>query len=135
MPSMRARIHAITLDCRNHELVGRFWAAALGWADDPENPNTTGDPEWLLVSPDGAVHLLFQQVPEAKTAKNRMHLDLEPEDMTRDKMVERLIGLGATIVSDHRKPDGTGWVTMADIENNEFCVLRSAAERRPTAVD
>ncbi|MCI0687970.1 MAG: hypothetical protein L0Y54_12130 [Sporichthyaceae bacterium] len=61
--------------------------------------------------------------------KNRMHLDLQPQDRTRDEEVERVIGLGATLVDDHRKPDGTGWVVLADREGNEFCVERSAAER------
>jgi predicted enzyme related to lactoylglutathione lyase len=127
------RIQAITVDCHDPERVGRFWAEAFGWQDDPENPNAPGDPEWLLVSSDGA-HVLFQPVPEPKTVKNRIHLDLQPEDSTRDETVDRLIGLGATLVGDHRTTDpsgtdGTGWVTLADIEGNEFCVVRSTAER------
>jgi predicted enzyme related to lactoylglutathione lyase len=68
-------------------------------------------------------------VPEGKIAKNRMHLDLIPTTRSRDEEVERLLGIGATLVEDHRKPDGTGWVTLADPEGNEFCVERSAAER------
>jgi predicted enzyme related to lactoylglutathione lyase len=68
-------------------------------------------------------------VPEAKTAKNRMHLDLAPEDRTRDEEVQRVVGLGARVVEDHRNPDGSGWVWLADPEGNEFCIERSAAER------
>jgi Glyoxalase-like domain len=56
---MTSTIRAVTVDCRDPERVGRFWADALGYGDDPDNPNTSGDPEWLLVSPDGVVHLLF----------------------------------------------------------------------------
>lgn len=61
--------------------------------------------------------------------KNRVHLDLQPTDRTRDEEVERLLGLGASLVSDFRNPDGTGWALMADPEGNEFCVERSVEER------
>ena len=73
--------------------------------------------------------MLFIEVPEPKTVKNRLHLDLVPVDRPRDAEVARLTALGAILVTDHRRPDGTGWVTLADPEGNEFCVLRSAAER------
>ena len=68
-------------------------------------------------------------VGERKAVKNRMHLDLTPTQRTRDEEVDRLLGIGATLFEDHRRPDGTGWVTLADPEGNEFCVERSAAER------
>ncbi|MCM3920817.1 hypothetical protein ND748_03880 [Frankia sp. AiPs1] len=76
--------------------------------------------------------LLFLAVPEGKKLKNRLHLDLQPQDRARDEEVERLLGLGAKLVADFRKPDGTGWVVMIDIEGNEFCVERSQAERTLT---
>ena len=60
-----------------------------------------------------------------------MHLDLIPVERTRDEEVARLLGIGASLASDHRKPDGTGWVTFADPEGNEFCVERSDRERGP----
>ncbi|GAA2708314.1 hypothetical protein GCM10010429_21380 [Micromonospora olivasterospora] len=85
----------------------------------------------MLLPPGGAA-VLFLQVPEGKTVKNRVHLCLEPADRNRDAEVERLLALGATEVADHRRPDGTGWVVLADPEGNEFCVLRSAAERAAT---
>ena len=72
--------------------------------------------------------LLFIEVPESKEIKNRLHLDLRPTDGTREQEVERLLGLGATRLADHRRPDGSGWVTLADPEGNEFCILRSDAE-------
>lgn len=126
---MASKVHAITFDSRDPEKIGRFWAEAMGYGDDPGNPNSPGDPEWLLVSPDGAIHLLFQAVPEPKQVKNRIHLDVEPVGRTRDEEVERLLALKATVVGDFRNEDGTGWVTMADPEGNEFCVVRSAPER------
>jgi predicted enzyme related to lactoylglutathione lyase len=72
--------------------------------------------------------LYFNQVPESKTVKNRIHLCLRPET-SRDQEVDRLLGLGATFVADHRNPDGSGWAVLADPEGNEFCVLRSASDR------
>lgn len=71
----------------------------------------------------------FPGDPQPKTVKNRVHLDLQPQDRTRDEEVERLLALGATLQGDHRRPDGTGWVTLHDPEGNEFCVERSAGER------
>jgi hypothetical protein len=76
--------------------------------------------------------LLFLRVPEPKTVKNRMHLCLQP-DGPREEEVDRLLGLGATMLNDRREPDGTGWAVLADPEGNEFCVLRSAAERTATS--
>jgi hypothetical protein len=72
---------------------------------------------------------LFGYAPEAKSVKNRVHLDLQPDHRTRDEEVERLLGLGAAKVAVHRYPDGGGFDVLADPEGNEFCVLRSAAER------
>ena len=61
-----------------------------------------------------------------------MHICLQPE-VLRDQEIERVRALGATVVEDRRNPDGTGWMVLADPEGNEFCVLRSAAERQATA--
>lgn len=71
-------------------------------------------------------------MPEPKTVKNRLHLCLRPE-ASREQEVERLLGLGATFVADHRNPDGSGWAILADPEGNEPRVLRSEAERAVTA--
>ncbi|WP_282703343.1 VOC family protein [Streptomyces sp. CC219B] len=65
--------------------------------------------------------LLFQRVPEPKTAKNRLHLDLHAPAGQRDAEVERLEGLGASVVRRVSEPGGS-WVVMADPEGNEFCV-------------
>ncbi len=129
---MTARPHNITFDCADPYALARFWAQVTGYQEDPENPNQPGDPEGLLLGPGGQPNLLFIAVPEPKTVKNRVHLDLRPEDGTRDQEVERLLGIGATLVADHRRPDGTGWVVLADPEGNELCIERSAAERQAT---
>ena len=127
---MTVRVHYMTFDCADALKLARFWSGLTGWHvfydEDPE----------VLVSetlPPTGPCLLFIPVPEGKTAKNRLHLDLMPTDCTRDEQVERALGLGATIIGDHRKEDGTGWVTMADPEGNEFCVERSAGERTARA--
>jgi hypothetical protein len=126
---MTARPHNITFDCAEPYALASFWAQVTGYQEDPEDPNEPGDPEGYLVGPDGQPNLLFIAVPEPKTVKNRVHLDLQPDDRTRDEEVERLLGIGATMVADHRRSDGTGWVVLADPEGNELCIERSAAER------
>ncbi len=134
---MPSRIDTITIDCHDPRLVADFWMAALGYVEDPGlDDDDIEDDEAYLVDP-GGVHppLLFLTVPEAKTAKNRLHLDLTP-DGPREAEVERLLGLGATLVDDHRKPDGSGWAVLADPEGNELCILRSDAEKgRPGPTD
>jgi hypothetical protein len=78
--------------------------------------------------------MLFIPVPEPRTVKNRVHLDIVPSDRTRDEEVARLVELGASVVEDHRneRGEGLGWVWLADPEGNDFCVERSAAERAAT---
>lgn len=126
---MTFRVHSITFDCRQWEPLVEFWSQASDFVEDPANPNNPGDPVGALVQPDQHLQMLFIPVPEGKTVKNRLHLDVQPTDGTRDEEVARLQGLGATIVADHRKDDGTGFVVMSDPEGNEFCVERSDAER------
>jgi hypothetical protein len=126
---MTARPRNLTFDCADPYALAMFWSQVTGYKEDPENGNEPGDPEGLLIGPDGQPNLLFVTVPEPKTVKNRVHLDLEPQDRTRDQEVERLLRIGATLVADLRRPDGTGWVVLADPEGNELCIERSAAER------
>jgi hypothetical protein len=135
---MTLRIRTITFDCADPYLLVGFWSQVTGYREEPENPNLPDDPEGLLVAPDGSASLLFIKVSEDKIAKNRVHLDLAPPaappdapvEVTadvRDAEVERALGLGATLVEDHRRPDRTGWVTLADPEGNEFCIERGIA--------
>jgi hypothetical protein len=126
---MTARPRNITFDCADPYRLAGFWSEVTGYGEDPENGNAPEDPEALLVGAGGQPNLLFIKVPEGKTTKNRVHLDLMPTRHTRDQEVARLLELGATMVADHRRPDGTGWVVLADPEGNEFCVERSAPER------
>ena len=118
-------IRNITIDCADAEALAGFWQRLLGWDLHPES----NEEEALLTEPTKTgPGLLFIRVPEPKAGKNRVHLDLQPQRL-RDDEVEHLLAEGATVVADHRKPDGKGWVVMADPEGNEFCVERSAAER------
>jgi predicted enzyme related to lactoylglutathione lyase len=119
-------IKNITMDANNPYALGEFWAAVLGWPMHPECQ--PGDGEVLLESPAPLPGLLLIEVPEPKTAKSRMHFDICP-DTTRDEELARVLALGATVVEDHRKSDGRGWVWCADPEGNAFCVERSVAER------
>jgi predicted enzyme related to lactoylglutathione lyase len=125
---MASTLRNVTVDCADALKLARFWAEVLGWnvyhGDDPE----------VLVAPQfppniNGPTMLFIPVPEPRTAKNRMHVDLQPGDCSRDEEVERLVGLGASVVADHRGDNGLGWVWMADPEGNDFCVERGAAER------
>jgi predicted enzyme related to lactoylglutathione lyase len=129
---MASTLRNVTVDCSDALKLAGFWAAALGW-----NIYHDDDPE-VLVAPqfppagEGPT-MLFIPVPEPRTSKNRVHVDLQPSDRTRDEEVERLVGLGARVVEDHRTADGAGWVWLADPEGNDFCVERSAGERAASA--
>ncbi|QXG75899.1 VOC family protein [Modestobacter sp. L9-4] len=128
---MAAFLSHVTVDSRDAHAQSLFWAAVLGWAEDPDDPNEPGDEECMIASPDGSQRLLFIDVPEAKSVKNRLHLDLRPVDVPRDQELLRLLELGAVVVEDRRRPDGSGWFLLADPEGNEFCLLRSQAELTP----
>jgi hypothetical protein len=122
------KLAAVTVDCEDALVVARFWSAALGRPLDP-NPSSDfaaigmaehrdsvgwrlgGDPTWL-----------FNRVPEPKTAKNRMHVDLTAPDPEAE--VARLVELGATRVADMDEW-GYRWTVLQDPEGNEFCVARS----------
>jgi hypothetical protein len=124
-------IRNITFDCGDPWTLSGFWQELTGYQRHPENVPT--DDEVLLEAPEGAdPRLLFIRVPEPKTAKNRVHVDVQPKT-SRDEQVASLLELGATLVDDQRRPDGTGWVVLADPEGNEFCVERSAVERAVTS--
>ena len=128
---MTMEIHTVTVDCARPYELAAWWHDVLGWRLVEWAPD---EDEVMLERPDGPPHVLFLKVPEGKTVKNRVHLDLMPtEGRTRDEEVARLLELGATSHGDFRRPDGTGWVTMLDPEGNEFCVCRSEQERAATS--
>jgi catechol 2,3-dioxygenase-like lactoylglutathione lyase family enzyme len=125
---MTSRISHTTIDSRNAYQQSVWWSQVLDMQEDSQDPNEPGHVECMIFSADGRTRLLFIEVPEAKQVKNRLHFDLRPTDATREQEVGRLLGLGATEIADHRRPDGSGWVTLADPEGNEFCVLRGDSE-------
>ena len=128
---MTSFISHTTVSCRNAYELSEWWKPVLGYVDIEGDPNLPGHEECMIFSPDGSTRLLFIEVPDGKQVKNRLHLDLQPDadSGARDDELARLLALGATEVWDLRRPDGTGWVTLADPEGNEFCILRSDAER------
>jgi len=121
-------IHSFTVDSPDPFTLATWWSQVLGHPLGEDD--VAGDPEAMVALPAGPP-LLFVQTDDPKVVKNRLHLDLQP-DGPREAEVERLLGIGATLVDDRRNADGTGWAVLADPEGNEFCVLRSAAERAAT---
>ncbi|HET7761367.1 MAG TPA: VOC family protein [Phycicoccus sp.] len=132
---MTARVAHTTIDCHDAYALSEWWKEVLGYVDLDGDPNLPGHEECLILSRDGTHRLLFIEVPDDKVVKNRMHLDLEPVEGTRDDELARLLAHGATQLADLRGRfgPGTGWVVLADPEGNEFCILRSAAEREAAA--
>ena len=130
---MTSRISHTSFDARDAYAQSLFWSQVLDFAEDPDDPNLPEHPECLITSRDQSELLLFITVPDGKQVKNRVHLDLRPVDRTREEEVDRLIALGARQLADHRRADGSGWITLADPEGNEFCVLsREPAGSGPT---
>jgi hypothetical protein len=122
---MAVTIAAVTFDCEDALVVGRFWSAALDRPLDPKPSSdfaSIGMPKhrdtrgWSL---DDEETWLFAKVPEKKVAKNRMHVDLAAPH--RQAEVDRLVELGATRVADMNEW-GYEWTVMQDPEGNEFCV-------------
>jgi hypothetical protein len=119
---MTLRWQAVCIDAVEPAPVAAFWEGALGWRRTYDGPDEivleppAGSPE-DGVSPD----LLVLKVPEEKSVKNRLHIDLRPDD--QDAEVARLEELGATRVSIGQ--GDVTWVVLADPGGNEFCVLRA----------
>lgn len=122
MAAMTLRVQCLTIDAIDPPALGRWWADLLGWRvtfdEDPqvviEPP--AGSPE------DGVVpDLLFLRSSDTKATKNRIHVDLRPDDQEAE--VARAVALGARRI-DVGQGDSVSWVVLADPEGNEFCVLR-----------
>ncbi|WP_375003404.1 VOC family protein [Aeromicrobium sp. CTD01-1L150] len=124
-------ISHLSIDAHDAYAQSRWWQQVLDYVEDPADPNEPGHEECAISKPDGTGVILFIEVPEAKELKNRLHLDLRPSDRFQEAEVQRLLALGAATVADHRGiyGPGSGWVTLADPEGNEFCVLLSRQER------
>jgi hypothetical protein len=133
----------VAIDAADPHALNRFWSAAMGYEMEDHHdlvkqlldsgqitPDETIELDGRLAFKDAAAcrdaeglaaRLLFQTVPEPKTVKNRVHLDLHVGDERRDAEVERLTALGASRLWDGQQGPQR-WVTMADPEGNEFCV-------------
>ena len=111
------RFHWIVIDSVDPARIAPFWCALLGVQ---ERGWFTED--YLLLSDgDGAVpKVAFQRVPEAKTIKNRVHVDLGVQDLAA--AVARVVELGGSVVAEERELKGSRWCVMADPEGNEFCL-------------
>ena len=127
--AMSLRIQCICVDTCDPARLATFWQEALGWRRTHEDAD-----EVVLEPPNGSSEdgvvpdLLFLRVPESKVRKNRLHLDLRPED--QDAEVARLEHLGARRASVGQGAD-VSWIVLEDPDGNEFCVLRplTLAER------
>jgi len=120
---MTIRVQCVNYDAIDPAAQAGFWAELLGWRITYEIEKEVvleppaGSPEDGIV-PD----ILFLKVPETKTLKNRVHMDLRPDD--QDAEVARIEALGGKRISVGQD-DTASWVVMADPEGNEFCVLRA----------
>ena len=130
---MALRWYSVVVDCHDVKKQAQFWAEAMGWklvyeADDEHvivpswvDESTARDTPWEQVGPG----MVFVPVPEGKTVKNRLHIDLAPHtSQDRDAEIARLESLGATR-ADVGQSDAVTWTVLADPEGNEFCVLSS----------
>jgi len=115
---MTSRIATLTIDAVQPQVVARFWCEVLGWQILEE------DGAGVSIAPaDGAWPAIdVMQVPETKTVKNRLHLDLRADGVLTADELARLEGLGARRVDVGQGPD-VSWVVLADPEGNEFCLL------------
>ena len=124
---MTSKLTELAIDCADPGGLARFWCAVLGYKvqDEEDGLVTIGSPE----VPEGKHRLgpvppalTFALVPEGKVVKNRVHLDVNPTDREQDEEVRRLLDLGAR-PADIGQTGDESWVTLADPEGNEFCVL------------
>ena len=138
----------VTIDCRDPHVLADWWAETLGWAVEAQDPvfiqrmidqgHATeedtriyrGGLVWRSgaaihadpIDTPGCPRIFFQAVPEPKSTKNRVHLDVRPAtDEDIEAVRSRLVERGATVISTGRQGPHT-WTTMADPEGNEFCV-------------
>ncbi len=108
----------VTVDCADPAALSGFWSAAL----DTTVAADYGEFIMLAPPPRGGPLLAFQRVPEPRTGKNRLHLDLGAPAGGRHAEVERLVQLGATMLGERGDPAVFAWTTLTDPEGNEFCV-------------
>ena len=124
---MTSRIAVLAIDAREPKRVAGFWCQVLGWTvlEEDEDGVSIGPPATRQGMAGMTIDVV--PVPEAKTVKNRFHLDLRADGTTRDEEVARLLALGARRVDVGQGPD-VSWVVLADPEGNEFCLLLRTVE-------
>ncbi len=115
--SMIGRIDEIVIDCAEPALLARFWAGVLGGTPVDRHP------AWSFVDPPGWSRLAFQRVPEAKTVKNRVHLDVDVADLSIATAAAAV--LGAEVVGGVVTDDAGSFQVMLDPEGNEWCLVSS----------
>jgi hypothetical protein len=126
---MTLSLQSLTVDAHNPKAQADFWAEVLGWSVG-EDGNEFG--YWIereLNDPNkrGFPDILFLKVPDSKVIKNRLHLDLRPDNQAAE--VARLERLGAKKIEIGQSDDAdTTWVVMSDLEGNEFCVLSARSQ-------
>jgi hypothetical protein len=124
---MASKFTELAIDCADPSGLARFWCSVLDYEVQEQDDEvvTIG---WPMAAGDtnhrGPIPptLTFARVPEGKTVKNRLHLDVSPTDREQDEEVRRLLELGARHVDVGQTGDES-WVVLADPEGNEFCVL------------
>ncbi len=115
---MGARFTELVIDSRDPERLAAFWAAVLDYKIVDRGP--AGEVE---ISGGGYPTIVFVPVPEPKTIKNRLHIDVNPTETDQSNELRRLIRLGARRVNVGQGND-VSWIVLADVEDNEFCLLR-----------
>ncbi|WP_328502942.1 VOC family protein [Streptomyces sp. NBC_00457] len=128
---MTSRFTELAVDCHDPERLAAFWCEVLDFKVIERGEGKVEIGSWVPTVEDVRARqmpptLVFIQVPEGKTVKNRLHLDVSPIDGSTENEVTRLLGLGAT-KTDVGQGSDRNWVVMADPEGNEFCVLRTLA--------
>ena len=116
---MALHIGCLTIDCKDPDRLARFWEQAL-----PSTRTQDEDDEVTIETTNG-YRILFGRSSDEKTVKNRLHLDLVPDD--QDAEVARLEALGAMSV-DIGQTGKESWVVLADPEGNEFCIEPAGAD-------
>ncbi|MEV5683270.1 VOC family protein [Streptomyces sp. NPDC052164] len=131
---MTSRFTELVVDCRDPERLAAFWCAVLDFKVIDRSEGRVEIGSWVPTVEEVRARqmpptLHFIQVPEAKTIKNRLHLDVSPIDGSTEDEVTRLLALGA-ITADADQGSDRNWVVMADPEGNEFDVLRTLAPQQ-----
>ena len=119
-------VASVMIDCVDPDRLAQFWSAVL----DVPVQGGFGDFVFLAAPAGGGPRIALQRVPEPRTGKNRLHLDLTGE--ARATAVPRMQELGASIVAEHEVP-GLVWTVLADPEGNQFCIGEHPDEQSASA--